>query len=154
MQEQGWQPPKWWYRTSRPQTDDAYFENLCRVIFQTGLNWRVVEKKWSTIKPAFLNFNVNKIAAFTRDDVNRLLNDKGVIRNKYKIRAIIENAKKFQQISNQYGSFRAFLDSLDKSDNYSRVIKILADTFERIGPVTAAIFLYSVGETIQPQQMY
>lgn len=146
--------PQWWYRNSRPKTDDAYFENLCRVLFQTGLNWRVVEKKWPTTKPAFCNFNIDKIADFNSDDVNRLLNDKGIIRNKYKIHAIIENAKRFQQIAKQYGSFRAFLDSQDKSNNYSKVVQGLADTFERIGPITAALFLYSVGETIKPQRMY
>ncbi|XHH07738.1 MAG: DNA-3-methyladenine glycosylase I [Candidatus Bathyarchaeia archaeon] len=145
--------PQWWYRNSRPSSDDCYFENMCRIIFQTGLNWRV-EKKWSTINPAFCGFNVNKIAAFTEDDVNRLLNDKGVIRNKYKIHAIIENAKKFQQIIRQYGSFRAFLDSLDKSNNYQNILKKLEDTFDRVGPTTAALFLYSVGEKIEHQQMY
>lgn len=72
-----------------PQSDNAYFENLCRVIFQTGLNWRVGEKKWPTIKAAFCNFDVDRVAAFTQADIERLLSDKSVIRNVYKIHAII-----------------------------------------------------------------
>ncbi len=146
--------PSWWYRNRRPKSDDAYFENLCRIIFQTGLNWHVVEKKWPTIKKAFNDFNIGKVADFTDKDVNRLLNDPGVIRNPYKIPAIIHNANLFKQIIRRCGSFQAYLDSLDKSNNYQKVIKELADTFERIGPTTAALFLYSVGENINPSRMY
>lgn len=107
-----------------------------------------------TIKTAFLGFNVDRIAAFDDADVKQLLNDKGIIRNKYKIHAIIENAKKFQQIRRQYSSFQAYIDSFDKSDNYSKVTKALADCFERIGATTSALFLLSVGENIKPKRKY
>ena len=146
--------PSWWYCGTRPRSDDRYFENLCRILFQTGLNWAIVEKKWQTIKPAFCNFEVDRIAAFTDADVQQLLNDRGMIRNQYKLQAIIENAKQFHQIRLQYGSFQAYLDSFDKSSNYAEVIKALSDRFERIGPTTAALFLHSVGENIKPKRMY
>ena len=45
--------PDWWYREKRPATDEAYFENMCRVIFQAGLNWQVIDNKWPSIKKAF-----------------------------------------------------------------------------------------------------
>jgi DNA-3-methyladenine glycosylase I len=124
------------------------------VLFQTGLNWAVVEKKWPTIKPAFCNFNIDRIAGFTDADLQRLLNDKGIIRNRYKLHAIVENARQFQQIRRQYGCFQAYLDSFDKSSNYAEAVKALSDRFERIGSTTAALFLYSVGENIKPQRMY
>jgi DNA-3-methyladenine glycosylase I len=146
--------PDWWYCGRRPKSDDEYFENLCRVLFQTGLNWAVVEKKWRTIKPAFYSFDVDRIAAFNDADVKRLLCDRGIIRNKYKLHAIIENAKQFQQIRRSYGSFQAYLDSFDRSNNYAEVVKALSDRFERIGPTTAALFLLSVGENIKPKRMY
>jgi DNA-3-methyladenine glycosylase I len=146
--------PDWWYRGTRPRSDDGYFENLCRILFQTGLNWAVVEKKWPTIKLAFCNFDIDRIAAFTDADVQRLLNDTGIIRNRYKLHAIVENARQFQQIRLRYGGFQAFLDSFDKSNNYAEVVKALSDRFERIGPTTAALFLVSVGENIKPQRMY
>lgn len=85
--------PAWWYCDRRPFSDDLYFENLCRIIFQTGLYWGIVERKWPTIKTAFLGFNIDRIAAFNDADVKQLLNDKGIICNKYKIHAIIQNAK-------------------------------------------------------------
>lgn len=144
----------WWYCGRRPSSDGLYFENLCRIIFQTGLNWKIVEKKWPTTRTAFCSFDIDKIAHFTDDDIQRLLTDKGIIRNKYKIHAVIENAKKFQQIRRQYGSFHAYIDSFDKSDNYTQVTRALADCFERIGPTTAALFLLSVGENIKPKRMY
>ncbi len=146
--------PDWWYQHSRPSSDDEYFENLCRILFQTGLTWTIVEKKWPTIKEALCNFNVDKIADFTGADVRRLLADKGMIRNKYKLHAVIENAKQFRKIADEYGSFRAYLDSFDKSDNYVVVVKALSDNFERIGPTTAALFLLSVRESIKPKRMY
>jgi DNA-3-methyladenine glycosylase I len=146
--------PYWWYRGQRPESDDAYFENLCRVLFQTGLNWAVVEKKWRTIKPAFCDFDVDRIAAFTDADTERLLEDRGIIRNPYKLHAILENAKQFQQIRRNYGSFQAYIDCFDKSNNYAQVIKALSDRFDRIGLTTAALFLFSVGENIKPQRMY
>jgi DNA-3-methyladenine glycosylase I len=124
------------------------------VLFQTGLNGAVVEKKWRTIKPAFCNFDIDRIAALTDTDVERLLNDRGIIRNRYKLHAIIENARQFQQIRRQYGSFQAYLDSFNKTDNYIEVVKALSDRFERIGPTTAALFLISVGENIKPKRMY
>ncbi len=153
-QQQTQQYPYWWYRHNRPSSDDAYFENLCRILFQTGLNWAIVDKKWQNIKAALCNFNVDAIAAFTEDDINRLLTDRGIIRNTYKLHAIIENAKKFQQIRAECGSFQAYLDSFDKSNNYAQVVEALADTFERIGPTTAELFLYTVGENIKPKRMY
>ena len=146
--------PSWWYRGTRPRSDNEYFENLCRILFQTGLNWAVVEKKWPTIKPAFCGFDIDRIATFTDVDVERLLADKGIIRNHFKLHAIIENAKQFQQIRRSYGCFQAYLDSFEKSNNYTEVIKALSDRFERIGPTTAALFLFSVGENIKPNRMY
>lgn len=154
VQQQHSHMPDWWYRGKCPPNDNAYFENLCRVIFQTGLNWHVVEKKWQGIKKAFFDFNVEMIAHFGDSDVERLLNNPDIIRNRYKIRAIIENAKKFLELDNQYGSFKDYLDSLDKSNNYQKVIQDLSDKLERVGPTTATLFLYSVGENINPSILY
>ena len=76
MQEQEhWQMPEWWYREKRPSNDNEYFENMCRVIFQAGLNWHVIDNKWPTTKKAFANFNIDKVACFTDADVQRLMKD-------------------------------------------------------------------------------
>ena len=148
MQEQSWQTPEWWYRKKRPPNDDAYFENMCRIIFQAGLNWQVIDKKWPTTKKAFINFNIEKVARFNDADVERLLKDKGIVRNKAKIQAIIQNAVKFKEIVKKYGSFQKYLDSLDKSNNYAKIVRVLSTGFKRLGPPSASLFLYTVGEKI------
>ncbi len=150
MQEQSFQMPQWWYREKRPPSDDAYFENMSRIIIHAGLNWYVIDRKWQAIRRAFLGFNFEKVARFTEDDVERLMMDKGIVRNRAKIIAIIQNALIFRQIVKQYGSFQAYLDSLDKSNNYADAVKELRRKFKRLGPPSASLFLYSVGENINP----
>jgi DNA-3-methyladenine glycosylase I len=149
MQEQHWQMPEWWFRGKRPSSDEVYFENMCRVIFQAGLNWHVIDNKWPSIKKAFANFNIEEIACFTSADVERLVKDPEIIRNKGKIKAIIQNAQNFKAIEKQHGSFQKYLDSLDKSNNYENVVKDLVNKFKWLGPPSASTFLYTVGEKIK-----
>jgi 3-methyladenine DNA glycosylase Tag len=145
-----WHMPDWWYRERRPPNDNAYFENMSRVIFQAGLNWHVIDLKWDATKEAFADFDVNTVSGFTDIDVQRLMKNEGIIRNRAKIQATIYNAKGFQALAQQFGSFSAYLDSLDKSSNYSKVVKDLAGKFKRVGPSSARLFLYSVDEGINP----
>jgi DNA-3-methyladenine glycosylase I len=149
-QEHQWQMSDWWYRETCPPNDNAYFENMTHVIFQAGLNWRVIDSKWSGMRKAFANFNINKVACYTSADVQRLMQDTDIVRNKRKIEATIYNAQGFQAIKKQYGTFKAYIDSLDKSNNYSNVVKDLIDKFKFLGPSTASTFLYSVCEKISP----
>jgi DNA-3-methyladenine glycosylase I len=137
------------YFDKRPSGDSAYFENMCRIIFQAGLNWSVVDKKWPTTKKAFDEFSTDKVSGFTDSDVARLMKDEGIVRNKGKISAIIQNAKEFERIKKEYGSFQKYLDKLDKSHNYSSVVTELSARFKWLGPSSASLFLYSVGEKIK-----
>jgi DNA-3-methyladenine glycosylase I len=121
---------------------------MSRVIFQAGLNWTVVDKKWTAITEAFKGFSVEKVASFTDSDANRLKKNSGIIRNEGKIRAIIQNAEKFKEIQSQHGSFQKYLDSLDKSNNYEKVVEELSNKFKWLGPSSARIFLHTVGEKI------
>ena len=149
MSEGSWSPPKWMYRDRRPPNDDAYFENMTRVIFLAGLSWKMIDKKWPNFKKAFMNFSIGNVAKFSENDIQRLMSDASIVRNRAKIIATINNAKQFQNIKKEYGSLRRYLDSLDKSNNYALVIKELGKKFNRIGPSSARIFLYSVGENIR-----
>jgi len=141
---------EWMYRSGkRPPNDDAYFENMTRVIFQAGLGWKMIAEKWLNFKKAFANFSIDKVAEFKEKDIERLMADKGIVRNRQKILATIHNAEQFKEIKSRFGSFRAYLDSLDKSNNYAPVIKELGKRFKRLGPSSARIFLYSVGENVR-----
>ncbi|MDH5449723.1 MAG: DNA-3-methyladenine glycosylase I [Candidatus Bathyarchaeota archaeon] len=151
MNKEHWSPPKWIYRDKRPTNDNTYFENMTRVIFLAGLSWKMIDEKWPNFRQAFKNFSVDEVAKFGEKDIERLLTDASIVRNRAKITAAINNAKQFQDIRKEYGSFRSYLDSLDKSNN-ALVIKDLGKKFNRIGPSSANIFLYSVGENVTPQE--
>jgi len=150
MSEGSWKPPKWMYSDRRPPNEDAYFENMARVIFLAGLSWKMIDQKWPNFKNAFKNFSIDEVAKFKENDVNRLMNDAGIVRNRAKIMAAISNAKQFQDVKKEFGSFKSYLDRLDKSQNYALVIKELGKRFSRLGPSSARIFLYSVGENVKP----
>lgn len=150
MGEESCGPPRWFFKTgTRPPTDDAYFENMTRVIFQAGLSWRLIERKWPNFQKAFERFSVNRVARFNDNDVQRLMANKGIVRNRRKISATIHNAEQLQTIEKEFGSFQAYVDTLDKSNNYALVIKELSKKFKHLGPSSARIFLYSVGEDIR-----
>jgi DNA-3-methyladenine glycosylase I len=140
-------PPDWMYRNSRPN-DDGYFENMTRVIFQGGLNWKIIDRKWPNFRTAFSNFSIDTVAKYDETEVEQLMNDAGIVRNRAKIVATITNAKQFQAIMRNHGSFRSYIDGLDKSENYANMVKELAKKFSRLGPSSAQMFLYSVGENI------
>lgn len=146
---QEWTPPSWMYRDERPPDDSAYFENLTRCIFQAGLSWRMIGDKWPNFRAAFDDFDVRAVASYGDDDVERLLGDAGIVRNRRKILATIDNAREFERIAGEHGSFRGWLDALDKSDNYAGVEKQLSSKFKHVGKSTARIFLYTVGEDIK-----
>lgn len=144
-----WTPPSWWYVNDKPLHDASYFENLTRCIFQAGLNWKVVTNKWPRFKTVFHDFDIPTVAAYSEAEVARLILDAGIIRNKKKIAATIYNAQQFAQIACYHGSFRLWLESLDKRDNYAVVVKHLIQQFNHVGTMTVHIFLHSVGEAIE-----
>jgi DNA-3-methyladenine glycosylase I len=78
-----------------PKSDQEYFEILCLCILQAGLNWGMIRKKWARFKRGFYDFNIQRLANVKRDE---LLTRNGVIKDKMKVEAIINNAKKFQNI--------------------------------------------------------
>ena len=142
-------PPDWVYTDKRPATDREYFENLTRCIFQAGLSWQLMASKWPGFRRAFDGFDITRVAAYGAEDIARLSADPGIIRNKNKILATIHNAREFERIAQQHGSFQAWLDSIDRSHNYDLVVKRLRSRLKRVGPGTAHIFLWSVGEPIE-----
>lgn len=90
--------------------DDNYlFEMLILEIFQAGLSWECVLNKREIFKKAYDNFNINKIIKYTDIKKEELYNDKGIIRNKLKINASINNAIIFKNIQKEYGTFSTYL---------------------------------------------
>ncbi|MDE8604780.1 DNA-3-methyladenine glycosylase I [Marinomonas sp. RSW2] len=89
--------------------DRRLFEKLCLETFQSGLSWRTILTKRENFRRAFYHFDFNKVALFDDDDVEKLLNNKGIVRNKRKILAVINNAKRAIEMIEIEGSLAAFL---------------------------------------------
>lgn len=93
-----------------PVADDRrLFEKLCLEGFQSGLSWRTILAKRENFRAAFHGFDWDRIAAFTDADVERLLGDAGIVRHRGKIAAVINNAKRLQELVRQEGSFAAWI---------------------------------------------
>jgi DNA-3-methyladenine glycosylase I len=96
----------------REVTDDqTMFEFLTLESAQAGLSWITILRKRENYRNAFAGFDVVKVAAFTEEDVERLLQDPGIIRNRLKIKAAITNAQRFIEVQKEFGSFHAYLHS-------------------------------------------
>lgn len=94
----------------KPNFDDNYlFEMLLLESFQAGLSWECILNKRENFKQAFDNFDVYKICNYNNEKVKKLLENKGIIRNKQKINATINNSKIFIKIINEYGTFYNYL---------------------------------------------
>lgn len=94
----------------KPVTDDkVLFEFLILESAQAGLSWITILRKREGYKKAFSNFDYKKIAKYTEKDVERLLQDPGIIRNRLKINSTINNANAFMEIQKEFGSFYKYL---------------------------------------------
>lgn len=93
-----------------PVHDDMkIFEFLVLESAQAGLSWATVLRKRENYRKAFDNFDPRKVALYSEEDVNRLLGDAGIIRNRQKINAAINNAKRFLEIQKEFGTFDAYI---------------------------------------------
>ena len=89
--------------------DQKMFEFLVLEAAQAGLSWLTILKRREGYRKAFANFNAKKVAKMTEQDVERLMQDSGIIRNRLKIKATITNAQLFLQIQKEFGSFCDYL---------------------------------------------
>lgn len=85
--------------------DKKIFEFLVLESAQAGLSWEIILNKREGYKKAFAGFDVKKVARFTNRDLSRLLKDTGIIRNRAKIESAINNAKRFIEVQEEFGSF-------------------------------------------------
>jgi DNA-3-methyladenine glycosylase I len=91
--------------------DNLLFERFVLEINQAGLSWITILKKKDNFRRAYQGFDINVVAQYGKKDVNRLLLDPGIIRNKLKINAAVENARRILAFYGQYGSFNGWLDA-------------------------------------------
>src|SRR5512138_750200 len=93
------------------EDDNLLFERLVFEINQAGLSWITILKKAENFRRAYDGFSISTVAAYGPDDRARLLGDAGIIRNRLKVDAAIENARRILALSDEYGSFKGWLDA-------------------------------------------
>jgi DNA-3-methyladenine glycosylase I len=126
--------------------DNELFERLMLEINQAGLNWILILRKQENFRKAFDNFKIEKVAGYGEKDFERLLNDAGIIRNRLKINAAIENAKVIMGLRKDYGSFKGWLDFHSETINsLEEWTKLFRKTFRFTGGEIVNEFLVSTG---------
>ncbi len=124
--------------------DNQLFERLVLEINQAGLSWNTILNKMTNFRKAYSNFDLNTVANYKEKDIQRLLQDAGIIRNKLKINAAIHNANIILDIQKENGSFKNWLD---KNSNFSKDewVKLFKKTFKFTGGEIVNEFLMSTG---------
>lgn len=139
--------------------DHRLFEKLCLEGFQSGLSWRTILAKRENFRAAFHGFDFNRIAAFTDTDMQRLLTDKGIVRHRGKIAAVLSNARRAQELVAQEGSLAAYLWRFEpgaeeragpQTASTSAASIALSKDLKRcgwsfVGPTTAHAFMQAMG---------
>ncbi|QGM44704.1 DNA-3-methyladenine glycosylase I [Methylocystis heyeri] len=143
-----------------PVADDRrLFEKLCLEGFQSGLSWRTILAKRENFRAAFQGFDFDAIATFGEADVERLLKDEGIVRHRGKIAAVVNNARRAQELVRQEGSIAAYVwrfepkaDELSSSQTASVSASSIAmskDLKKRgwafVGPTTVYAFMQAMG---------
>lgn len=128
-----------------PVADDrALFERLMLEINQAGLSWLTILKKREAFTKAYHGFDIDRVARYGERDRTRLLNDAGIIRNRLKVNAAIENAGRIRALQKEHGSFAAWLDAHHprSPDEWRKLFK---RTFVFTGGEIVTSFLLSTG---------
>jgi DNA-3-methyladenine glycosylase I len=124
--------------------DNELFCRLVLEINQAGLSWETILKKQDTFRKAYDQFDVKTVAAYGDADRERLLSDPGIIRNKLKVNAAIENAKTIMQLQIDHGSFENWL-GLQHPKPIEEWVKLFKKTFRFTGGEIVNEFLTSIG---------
>ncbi|MBI2716869.1 MAG: DNA-3-methyladenine glycosylase I [Rhizobiales bacterium] len=152
----GYHDTEWGFPVSN---DRRLFEKLSLEGFQSGLSWRTILAKRDNFRAAFHDFDFDRIARFTQRDVNRLLKDDGIVRHRGKIEAVINNARRAQELVKQEGSLAAFVwryepdaKQLAKPQTASTSTASLAlskalkkQGWKFVGPTTVYAFMQAMG---------
>ena len=124
--------------------DNALLERLVLEINQAGLSWLTILKKREHFRAAFEGFDVRRVAAYGPRERRRLLGDAGIIRNRLKIDAAIENARRIAALGASHGSFAAWLDA-HHPRSLKEWVKLFKKTFLFTGGEITGEFLMSTG---------
>ncbi|MFN3075522.1 MAG: DNA-3-methyladenine glycosylase I [Alphaproteobacteria bacterium] len=133
-----------------PVADDVVlFERLCLEIFQAGLSWLIVLKRREALRAVFAGFDPERVAAFDATDVDRLLADPSIIRNRRKVEAVVHNAARVQAIRREWGALATWLASQHQDEaglprTLESWVGLFRRTFRFMGGEVVNEFLMSI----------
>ena len=138
--------------------DERYlYEMLILETFQAGLSWECVLNKRVNFRNSFSNFDINIISKYTSNDIDNFMQNKGIIRNRRKLEAMVSNSKIFLNIENEFGSFKNYLLSFSNSKiiyEYDKTTNELSDSISKdlskrgmkfVGSTTIYAYLQAIG---------
>ncbi len=128
-----------------------YLEVLSKAVFESGMNWKVIENKWPGFLEAFHRFDPATIAAYSPDDIDRLMADPRIVRNGRKVEATIHNASAMLAAEREFGTFAKYLEAMRPFDSQLADMK---KRFKHVGNFGVYYFLYVVGEPVPPHEEY
>ena len=128
------------------RNDQRLFEKLSLELFQSGLSWRTILAKRENFRAAFKGFKIESVARFTSRDVTRLLKDAGIVRHRGKIEAVINNAKRAQELVKRDKSLAKFVWSFDgQKDGVALSKEFKRRGWKFVGPTTVYAFMQAMG---------
>lgn len=141
-----------WGRPIR--TDAGHLRRMAQEIFQCGLSWRIVLVKTPALKSAFFDFDVDRVAGMTRRDVDRLMKNEGIIRNRRKIEATIHNAGIFRELASAHGTYCRWFRTLpaNRAEDVTELYSVFKRMFKFMGPETTKCYLMGVGKIPQAHE--
>ncbi|WP_051344018.1 DNA-3-methyladenine glycosylase I [Alicyclobacillus herbarius] len=134
-----------------PTTDAGWLEVVILETFQAGISWRVVLQKRNAMREVFGQFDPGRLAEFGAGDVERLLSDSRIIRNRRKIEAAIKNARVAVNLAREFGSLENFFAGLTNMDE-AAICERLQAVFHGVGATTAQSIAYATGLVPPPHE--
>ena len=142
-------PLRDWYVNTiwgkRVDDDDLLFEVMSLQVFQAGLTWRMILNKRDGFRSAFDNWSISTVAGFGPTEVEALRNDPGIIRNRLKIEATVENARTVLALQSEHDNFCNWFYDVLEGTEYPAIQKTLRGTFKFMGPEISRMWLMASG---------
>lgn len=128
-----------------PKRLGDYLEVMSKAVFQSGMSWDVVNKKWPGTREAFREFQPLAVASLTEAEIAHLTADTRIIRNRKKVEAVVDNARTMIDLDEQHKGFRKYLRS---HGGFEGTVADLRKQFRFLGETGCYYFLYVVQEEV------
>ena len=129
----------------KPKRLGDYLDVMSKAVFQSGISWKVVEGKWDGTRQVFHDFDALAVASMTEAELAEAAQDTRIIRNRKKVEAIVDNARRMVELDEAHRGFRNYLRS---HEDFDATVKDLRKNFRFMGEMGCFYFLYVVGEPV------